>query len=159
MKELTLYRKRLIPNECIPLKDDILVSRNEDVIVTKWNTLNPKTAFRYGASCYFLKRGIKVSKFYRADDSLFCWYCDIVRYDFSEKDAVLTVTDLLADVILYPDGSMKVADLDELAEAFEQGLISSGELTLSLKQLNDLLTTIYEDRFCELQAELEKLGL
>lgn len=159
MEKLTLYRKRLIPNECIPLKDDILVSRNEDVIVTKWNTLNPKTAFQYGASCYFLKKGIKVSKFYRADGSLFCWYCDIVRFDFSEQDTILTVTDLLADVILYPDGTVKVADLDELAEAFKQGLISSDELILSLKQLNDLLTTIYEDRFSTLQAELNQLGL
>ena len=125
MDRLTIYRKRLIPDECILLKDDIIVSQTEDVVVTKWKTLNPKTAFQHGASCYFLKKGIKISKFYRADNSLFCWYCDIVRYDLSEQGPVLTVTDLLADVILYPDGSVKVADLDELAEAFEKGLISS----------------------------------
>lgn len=159
MDRLTIYRKRLIPDECILLKDDIIVSQTEDVVVTKWKTLNPKTAFQHGASCYFLKKGIKISKFYRADNSLFCWYCDIVRYDLSEQGPVLTVTDLLADVILYPDGSVKVADLDELAEAFEKGLISSGDLTLSLKQLNALLVCIYENRFSELQDELERRGL
>ncbi len=159
MDRLTIYRKRLIPDECILLKDDIIVSQTEDVVVTKWKTLNPKTAFQHGASCYFLKKGIKISKFYRADNSLFCWYCDIVRYDLSEQGPVLTVTDLLADVILYPDGSVKVADLDELAEAFEKGLISSEDLTLSLKQLNALLVCIYENRFSELQDELERRGL
>ncbi len=159
MEQLAIYRKRLIPDECVLLKDDTLVSQTEELIVTSWNTLNPKTAFQYGASCYFLKKGIKVSKFYRGDGSLFCWYCDIVRYDFSQGNTVLTVTDLLADVILYPDGSIKVADLDELAEAFEKGLISSQELTLSLKQLNALLVCIYEGRFSELGNELEKRGL
>ena len=159
MEPLTIYRRRLIPDECILLKDDIIVSQTEDVIVTKWKPLNPKTAFQHGASCYFLKKGVKVSKFYRTDNSLFCWYCDIVRYDFSRQDTVLTVVDLLADVILYPDGSIKVADLDELAEAFEKDLISSADLTLSLKQLNALLVCIYEKGFPKLQAELEQRGL
>ena len=40
--ELQIYRKRLIPEECILLKDDIIVEQNEDYILTKWKTLNPK---------------------------------------------------------------------------------------------------------------------
>ena len=38
--ELQIYRKRLIPEECILLKDDIIVEQNEDYILTKWKTLN-----------------------------------------------------------------------------------------------------------------------
>ena len=30
--ELQIYRKRLIPEECILLKDDIIVEQNEDYI-------------------------------------------------------------------------------------------------------------------------------
>lgn len=37
-----LYRKRLIPNECILLKDDILLYRDEEILITKWNTIRPK---------------------------------------------------------------------------------------------------------------------
>jgi hypothetical protein len=159
MKEFNLYRRRLIPVECIPLKDDVIVEKNEDVIITKWQTLRPKQDFHHGVSCYFLKRGIKISKFYREDGSLFCWYCDIVRFDFSDGKDALTITDLLADVILYPDGSMKVVDLDELAEAFRLGLLTSEELISSLNQLNALLSLIYENHFSLLSDELDKLSL
>ena len=57
----TLYRKRIIPPECIHLKDDIIVEQNNECIITKWNTLNPKTEFSHGCSCYFLKEGFKVN--------------------------------------------------------------------------------------------------
>lgn len=159
MNELTLYRKRLIPEECIPLKDDIIVKQTEAVIITRWNTLNPKTAFQYGASCYFLKEGWKVSKFYRADGRLYCWYCDIVQYDLNAENNSLIITDLLADVIIKPDGTVKVVDLDELAEAFDKGLISKEQLTTALLQLNGLLNVIYADRFDRLAAELDSMGL
>lgn len=159
MSKLKLYRKRLIPEECIPLKDDIIVKETADVIITRWNTLNPKTAFQYGASCYFLKEGWKVSKFYRADGSLYCWYCDIVQYDLNKENNTLIITDLLADVIIKPDGTVKVADLDELAEALDKGLISADGIKTALLQLNSLLNVIYADRFDRLAAELNGMGL
>lgn len=83
--ELQIYRKRLIPEECILLKDDIIVEQNEDYILTKWKTLNPKTTFSHGCSCYYLKEGFKISKFYRHDGSLLYWYCDIVEYTSDRK--------------------------------------------------------------------------
>lgn len=158
-KELKLYRKRLIPPECILLKDDIVVSQTPDLIVTKWNTLNPKISFHHGCSCYFLRKGFKISKFYRADNTLLYWYCDIVDYSFDEKENSLTVTDLLADVIVYPNGCVKVVDLDELADALDKGLLNEEKLKASLRRLNRLLTLIYKDKFDQLQAELENLGL
>lgn len=158
MNTLKLYRKRLIPEECIPLKDDTLVKQTDDIIVTSWNCLRPKTTFQYGASCYFLKEGIKVSKFYRADGSLYCWYCDVVEYDFPEPDTLI-ITDLLADVVLFPDGRLRVLDLDELAQALDKGLISTDTLKLALVRLNTLLTAIYEGRFPEFQNELDSLSL
>ena len=159
MKPLQIYRKRLIPAECILLKDDVIVEQNEDVIITKWNTLNPKTTFSHGCSCYFLHDGIKVSKFYRPDNSLLYWYCDVVSYDYNEAENSLIVTDLLADVIVHPDGTVQVVDLDEVAEAFEQGLLSQQQLCTCLRQLNQLLSYIYRDKFDRLQTHLEKLGL
>ncbi len=159
MDSLKIYRKRLIPAECILLKDDIILDCNEEVILTKWNTLNPKTAFTHGSSCYFLKEGIKVSKFYRADNSLLYWYCDIVDYDFNAEENSLTVTDLLADVIIYPDGRVKVMDLDELAEALDRGLISGELMSKCLRRLHNLLSLIDRDKFDRLQDRLNKTGL
>lgn len=159
MKPLQIYRKRIIPDECILLKDDIIIEQNEAIILTKWKTLNPKTTFSHGCSCYFLHDGIKVSKFYRHDGSLLYWYCDVVSYDYDAENNALTVTDLLADVIVHPDGSVQVVDLDEVAEALEKGLLTSEQMSACLRQLNQLLSYIYRDKFDRLQTHLDKLGL
>ena len=135
--ELQIYRKRLIPEECILLKDDIIVEQNEDYILTKWKTLNPKTTFSHGCSCYYLKEGFKISKFYRHDGSLLYWYCDIVEYTSRPEDNSLIVTDLLADIILYPQAQMSAC----------------------LRQLNNLITIIYRDKFDRLQNPLDRSGL
>ncbi len=159
MSELQLYRRRLIPAECILLKDDIIVKQTKDLIITSWKTLNPKIAFSHGCSCYFLREGFKISKFYTQNNSLLYWYCDIVEYAQDESAHTLTTTDLLADVIVYPDGRTKVVDLDELAQAFETGLLTAAQLSAALRQLNHLLTYIYKDKFDQLQALIENLGL
>ena len=159
MKISKLYRQRLIPAECILLKDDIIVAQDDEVIITKWNTLNPKTEFSHGCSCYFLREGLKVSKMYRADNSLLHWYCDIVDYSYDESQESLTVIDLLADVIISPGGRMKVVDLDELAEAMERDLITKEQMTTCLRNLNHLLTLVYRDKFDKLQSRLDGLGL
>ena len=154
-----LYRRRLIPAECILLKDDIILEQNDEFLITKWNTIHPKPDFSHGCSCYFLREGIKVSKIYREDGTLVYWYCDIVDFSFDEATETLTVTDLLADVILYPEGRMEVVDLDELAEAMERELITKEQMTTCLRNLNHLLSMIYRDKFDRLQARLDKLGL
>lgn len=159
MHTLTLYRKRLIPNECIQLKGDEIVYRNDDIIITKWTTINPKPEFHHGSSCYFLNEGIKMSKFYRSDGSLVCWYCDIVEYNFSEDGSNLVSTDLLADVVISPNGEVKVVDLDELADALDQGLLSTETMKTALLQLNNLLTKIYDGHFSSMQEKLNSRGL
>jgi len=155
----SLYRERLIPAECILLKDDIIVRQDDEVLITKWNTLNPKKEFSHGVSCYLLKEGLKISKFYCHDGSLLRWYCDIVSFSYNEQSKALTVTDLLADVIVYPDGRMKVVDLDELAEAVQNGLITKEQTISCLRSLNHLLSLIYRDKFDRLQAFLDTPGL
>ncbi|MGN0347300.1 MAG: DUF402 domain-containing protein [Lachnospiraceae bacterium] len=151
-----LYRKRLIPQECVQLKDDILLECNEDYILTKWNALKPKKDLHHGYSCYFCKEGYKISKFYRADGSLMYWYCDIVDFDYNKETGELVVTDLLADVIIYPDGFVKVVDIDELVTSLEENLISLEQLKHSLNQLNKLLQIIYQDKFDNLTIYIEQ---
>ena len=154
-----LYRKRIIPPETIVLKDDVIVEQNNEYIITKWNTLNPKAEFSHGCSCYFLQDGIKVSKMYRPDGSLLRWYCDIVDFKIDENEESMVVTDLLADVIIHPDGRIEVVDLDELAEAMERDLITKEQMTSCLRNLDHLLSLIYRDKFDRLQTRLDSLGL
>lgn len=157
--DLKLYRKRYIPAGCILLKDDVIVEQTQDYILTTWHTINPKTAFDHGSSCYLLKNGVKISKFYKPDGELLYWYCDIVEYDLNEDQNTLTVIDLLADVIIYPDGRTKVVDLDELADALDQNLITQQQATACLRQLNNLLALLYRDKFDRFQAILNQKGL
>ena len=156
MDQLKIYRKRIIPDECILLKDDIILERTDDAIITKWNTLKPRRDFHHGYSCYFLKSGYKVSKFYREDDTLLYWYCDIVDYTYQEADNALIVTDLLADVVLYPDGYIKVLDVDELAIALEKKLCDPQLITQALRRLASLLNLIYDDKFDMMASEIER---
>lgn len=152
-----LYRKRLIPEECVLLKDDVILSCNEDIIVTKWNALKPKKDLHHGYSCYFLKEGCKVSKFYRNDNSLLYWYCDIVDYEYQKEDNRLIVTDLLADVLIYPDGFVKVVDIDEMVICLNEQKISLEQLKRSLTQLDKLLQIIYDGRFETLTRHITEL--
>lgn len=155
MKKPILYRKRIIPPECILLKDDHILSCDEERIITSWNALHPKKDLHHGCSCYFLKEGFKVSKFCRQDGSLMYWYCDIVEFDYNDRENTLIVTDLLADVILYPDGFLKVVDLDELVTALNHGDISVDTLKKALCTLDKLLNIIYDGNFASLQRFLE----
>lgn len=157
MNKLSLYRRRLIPDECILLENDEILRLEENLIITRWDTIRPKKELSHGLSAFFLDKGIKVSKFIDHDGNLICWYCDIITHEFDRENNACVIIDLLADVLVYPDGSVKVVDLDELADAAEKKLISHEQLLISLRQLDALLQIIYSGRFCELQSYLEEL--
>lgn len=142
-----LYRKRLIPNECILLKDDVILSSAEDLILTQWNALRPKKELHHGFSAYFLKEHVKVSKFCREDGTFLYWYCDIVDYIVDMSADTVTSVDLCVDVVLYPDGHLKVLDLDELVQARRESLLTQEQMERALLATGDLLDDIYHDRF------------
>ena len=105
MEGLKLYRKRIIPAECVFLKDDFLLYRDSDVIVTRWRTLRPKKTLSHGYSCYFPERGFKVSKFYDHEDRLISWYCDIIQTDHRQHTTV-TGTAVNSNVIIFPEDTV-----------------------------------------------------
>lgn len=156
MDQPILYRKRLIPEECVQLKDDIILFQDDKLIITKWNTLHPKKDLHHGYSCYCLDKGIKISKFLDSDNQLLCWYCDIITYSFDPVENAYVFTDLLADVILKPGEQIEVVDLDELADACELELITPKQLILSLRQLDELLKCIQSGEFSVYQSLLNQ---
>ncbi len=150
-----LYRKRLIPDECVRLDDDEILYNDERIIVTKWRTLHPKHDLDHGYSVYFLEEGYKVSKFLYNNDDLIYWYCDIIDYVKNESENSYIFRDLLADVIVYPDGFVKVVDLDEFEQALQKELLTMDDVRRALLSLDSLLTTIYDGKFDVLKAEIE----
>lgn len=155
MKTPLLYRKRIIPEECIPLKDDKILYFDDRVIVTEWKALHPKKDLHHGYSCYFLKDGYKVSKFLYESDDLIYWYCDIIDYEEGPEENSWVFRDLLADVLVYPDGFVKVVDLDEFEEALDNGSISYDDVKKALRSLDSLLKTIYAGDFDKLTDEID----
>lgn len=142
-----LYRKRLIPSECIHLKEDQIIDLQPDRILTRWKTLHPKEDFSHGLSCYCLDNGWKISKFLRPDNSLAYIYCDIIDTHYDPENDTYTFTDLLADVIIEKEGLVRVVDLDELADACSGGIISNEMLVCALHRLDRLLSVIYNGSF------------
>ncbi len=155
----TLFRKRIIPNECVKLKDDIILHMDENMLVTKWKTLKPRSDFHHGYSLYLFDEGIKVSKFLREDGSLYYWYCDIVEYDKDPEKNELIVTDLLVDITIDSDNRLNVLDVDELTTAYEKGLMTDEQFHLSVKRLGDLLSSVHSGRFIKYAEYVEQYAM
>ena len=190
MENFTMYRRRLIPNECILLDKDVILSFEGNRLVTSWNAIRPKKNLHHGISCFFFDDGIKLSKFYREDNSLVYWYIDMISASFtdtepdlslpfsapdedepfvvpdsilgkaapgpaSDKKPSLIVTDLLADILIYPDGFVKVVDLGEISDAITQNLLDEKTACLALRLTDRTLEEIYKGDFQEKQRYLE----
>ncbi len=152
MRSIQLFRKRLIPSEIVPLTGDEVLFADENIIVTRWKALHKRSDLDHGLSVYYLKEGCKVSRFYLPDGSLKYTYCDIVKYDCSEDQII--ATDLLADVTVSPGGEIEILDLDELAQAFDRGLITKADMINALNQLDGLLRKLYGGKLAELEAPM-----
>lgn len=152
----TLYRKRFIPSETIPLKDDIILKFQKDQIVTRWTTLKPRTDIAYGISAYFMKDGFKVSKIFNHQNQLVYWYCDMIHTTYDPLNNSIYFEDLLIDVILYPDGKLKVVDTGELADAYRSGFIDAELLCSSLYSTDHILSMIEDGSFEQLKQVIEQ---
>jgi predicted RNA-binding protein associated with RNAse of E/G family len=144
---LRIMRKRYIPDETVDISGDELLFRSEELLITKWKTIKPKTDFTCGISYTFLKDGYKVSRFYNPEGKFLYWYCDIIDVEYRKEDDTFIIIDLLLDVKLFSDGAVKVLDADELAEALEMRLVTCGQACRSLRKLDNILKMIYGGSF------------
>lgn len=150
-----IFRERIIPRECIHLKGDKILFYDGDHLVTSWKAIHPRPDLSHGYSCCFFREGYKVSEFYGHNDELLYTYCDIIKGHF-KGDNNLIITDLLVDVIVYPKGTVRVVDVDELVAALNEGNLSLDDLKAALLSLNKLLDIIYDGRLSELTGFIKK---
>ena len=154
MENLLLYRKRFIPNEIILLKDDKIVFADKNIIVTHWNTLKPRSDFSTGKSCFFINEGFKISQLFDKNKNLVCTYCDIIQTEFNPQNNSYIFSDLLLDVIIEPDGKIKLVDVAEVADALDEGLITQEQAKDALRKLDKLLGIIYNDEISKLTQHI-----
>lgn len=152
---ITLYRKRFIPEEIICLKDDIILENSNDLIITKWHTLKPRKDIATGISAYFINEGFKISKIFDNNNKFVYWYCDIIK---TQKDVLhnsYIFIDLLIDIIIFEDGFVKVVDTNEVADAFSSNLIDGEIVCEALIKLDNLLNIIYSKKFTNYTKYIE----
>lgn len=152
----SLYRRRYLPDELIHLKDDEILKITGQLIITRWNTLKPRNDIAKGYSAYFMDEGIKVSKVLNAKNQLVYWYCDIIDVDYQKEENKYIFCDLLVDVLIYPDGSVHVADLDEIGELLERGALKPETAAKALKITDRLLKIIDGGSFASYQSVINK---
>lgn len=150
ISDVMLFRKRFIPEETIFLKDDTILYLDDELLITSWNALKPRPDMATGISAYYRKEGLKISRLADSQGNLIKWYCDIVMEQ--QEGNRLTYSDLLIDIVVFPDGTLQVLDLDEAADALEQGLITAEMLSFALRSANRLLETIRKNEFHRLTA-------
>ena len=158
MDKPIILRKRYIPSETIDISGDEVLFRDDDLLITKWKPIKPRDDLYGGISYTFLREGYKISKFFDKDSNFLFWYCDIIEVDYEIKLDKYILTDLLVDIKVFPNGSYKILDMDELSEALGNGLISQKQVSIALKSLDKLLNMIYDDSFppeaCRTKASL-----
>ncbi len=148
-----IFRKRFYPKECIELSGDVRLFEGEHMLITQWKTLRPKKELSHGLSLYLPEEGLKISKFLRADGELLYWYCDIIDAEPGENGGTV-FTDLLVDIVVYPDGKLQIWDLGESADVLRKGDITAEQLADALKKTDALLRIIYRGSFGKLQKVL-----
>lgn len=153
---IKLIRTRHIPCERKELKKDLILHVDDELIITKWNVLNPRDDISWGKSAYFCKKGYKVSKMYDKNDQLVHWYCDIVKAHIDND--IYEFEDLLLDVVVKPDGSYVVMDADEFAQALEENMISKETACEALRSFNELVRIVSDGKFIELTKKLDSFS-
>ena len=138
-----IRRIRYIPSEIVDISSDRLLLQDEEHLITEWKPIRPRTDIHGGISCVFFSKGIKVSQFLGAQGELLYWYIDLVDIRHDPVADTFDLHDLLADVRVMPDGRVEIIDLDELADALEQHLITPGQGVLALRTLHQLLLDLH----------------
>jgi predicted RNA-binding protein associated with RNAse of E/G family len=147
MEKPAIFRKRYIPDEIVDISKDDLIYRDNSLIITRWNTIRPRKDISKGISYTFLDRGYKISRLYDGNGEFSYWYCDIIHVDFDKEHDKYVITDLLVDVKQTVDGKMEVLDMEEMADAFQEGIIGKDEIVEALKRLDSLLQLFYTGSF------------
>ena len=102
----------------------------EDIIVCdkglKWLSILPKDDFY----C--------ITAMLNENDEILLWYIDMIAEQGMDADGIPYFDDLYLDLVVYPDGTVKVDDMDELVEALSSKDITQEQFNLAISTSNKL---------------------
>ena len=73
-----------------------------------------------------------------ADNDVLLWYIDMIAEQGMDVDGIPFFDDLYLDLVVYPDGTIKVDDMDELEEALLMKDITQEQYNLAISTSNRL---------------------
>lgn len=114
-----MERERVFLGETNLLKEDVMIYRDNELLVVRWDTINRNKVFAKGISFYFPEEKIKVSALFDKDGGLVKYYCEVVEADYNKDSDKYVFRDLIVDVDLYEDGTYEELDEDQLKIALE----------------------------------------
>lgn len=104
----------------------------EDITVCdkglKWLTILPKNDFY----C--------ITAMMNANNEILLWYIDMIAGQGIDTEGIPYFDDLYLDLVVYPDGTIKVDDMDELEEALLLKDITQEQYELAIRTSNRLKT-------------------
>ena len=75
-----------------------------------------------------------------ANNDILLWYIDMIAEQGIDADGIPYFDDLYLDLVVYPDGTVLVDDMDELEEALSIKDISQEQFNLAISTSNKLKT-------------------
>ena len=115
----------------------------EDIIVCdnglKWLSILPQNDFY----C--------ITAMMNRDNDILLWYIDMIAAQGIGTDGIPYFDDLYLDLVVYPDGTIIVDDMNELETALETKDITQEQFNLAISTSNDLKTGLLNnvDTFIE----------
>lgn len=73
------------------------------------------------------------------------WYIDMIAAQGIDTDGIPYFDDLYLDLIVFPNGEIKVDDMDELEEALRQGDITQEQFDLAVRTADGLRNSLLGD--------------
>lgn len=102
----------------------------EDIIVCdkglKWLSILPQNGFY----C--------ITAMMDAKNNILLWYIDMIAAQGTDRDGIPYFDDLYLDLVIYPDGTIIVDDMDELEDALSQKDITQEQFSLAIDTCNEL---------------------
>ena len=78
-------------------------------------------------------------------NEILVWYIDMIAGQGTDADGMPWFDDLYLDLVIYPDGGIKVDDMDELEEALRQNDITQEQFHLALRTADQLKKGLLKD--------------
>lgn len=109
----------------------------EDIVVCddglKWLSILPRDDFY----C--------ITAMMNANDDILVWYIDLIADQGIDADGIPYFDDLYLDLVVYPDGTIKVDDMDELEDALSQKDITKEQFELAIGTSSKLKNELLRD--------------